>query len=165
MPYRQEPYGQAPAPKKSNTGLIITLVTIGVVLLASLAAVLGVIVLKVKDAGTIVATDLVEGDCITDIPDASLVKAVPTVDCIEPHAGEVYAVLTMPSGEFPGQATITEWQNKCPAALASYSPDAMADESIGVFVLYPTEETWAQGDRVITCIATTDAKRTGSVKG
>ena len=30
----------------------------------------------------------------------------------------------------------------------------MTDDSVGVFVLYPTRETWAQGDRAITCIAT-----------
>jgi hypothetical protein len=32
-------------------------------------------------------------------------------------------------------------------------------------VLYPTSETWAQGDREIVCMATTEDKRTGSIKG
>jgi hypothetical protein len=41
----------------------------------------------------------------------------------------------------------------------------MADSSIGVFVLYPTAETWKQGDRAIVCIATTEDKRSGSLKG
>ena len=95
----------------------------------------------------VIATDLAVGDCITDIPTRALVQLVPKTDCSQPHAGEVYAVLTMPDGDYPGQSTIDEWQNKCPGELESYSPDAMTDDSVGVFVLYPTAETWGQGDR------------------
>jgi hypothetical protein len=114
---------------------------------------------------TTVATDVKVGECITDVPDSARVMTLPTVDCSQPHGGEVYAVLTMPDGDYPGPSAIDEWQNKCPEELQSFSPDAMTDESVGVFVLYPTEETWAQGDRAVTCIATLDPKRTGSIKG
>ena len=41
----------------------------------------------------------------------------------------------------------------------------MTDESVGVFVLYPTAGDVGQGDRAVTCIATLDPKRTGSIKG
>ena len=41
----------------------------------------------------------------------------------------------------------------------------MADDSVGVFVLYPTQETWDQGDRAVTCIATLDPARPGRIKG
>jgi hypothetical protein len=34
----------------------------------------------------------------------------------------------------------------------------MQDPSIGVYVLYPTPETWNQGDRAVTCIATSTEK-------
>ncbi len=171
MPY-QQPYGQIPgppagypyqAPKKSRKGLIIALVAAAVVLLGGLIAVGTIAYFVSKDR--VVATDLAIGDCLTDIPDGSLVSVVPKVGCDEPHSGEVYAVLTMPDGAYPGGTTIDAWQNRCPGELQSYSPDAMADESVGVFVLYPTAETWATGDRAITCIATTDDKRTGSVRG
>ena len=175
MPYQQGPYGPPgqygqqpagypyPAPKKSRKGLFIGLAVLAVVLLAGLAAAVVFFVVVAKDK--VIATDLTVGDCITDIPDASLVQLVPKTDCSKPHAGEAYAVLTMPAGDYPGQAAIDEWQNKCPAELESYSADAMADESIVVFVLYPTAETWAQGDRAVVCIATTDDKRSGSLKG
>jgi hypothetical protein len=175
MPYQQGPYGPPgqygpppagypyPAPKKSHRGLIIGLVVLGVVLLGGLAAAVVVFVVATKDK--VIATNLTTGDCITDIPDGTLVQIVPKTDCSEPHAGEVYAVLSMPDGEYPGQSTIDEWQNKCPGELESYSADAATDDSIGVFVLYPTSETWAQGDREIVCMATTEDKRTGSIKG
>jgi hypothetical protein len=176
MPYQQGPYGQqgqygqppagypyqAPQ-KKSRKGLYIGLAVLAVLLLVGLAAAAAFFYFQVK--GKVVATDLAVGDCITDIPDASLVQMVPKTDCSQPHSGEAYAVLTMPDGDYPGQSVINDWQNKCPAQLESYSPDAMTDDSIGVFVLYPTAETWSQGDRAIVCIATTEDKRSGSLKG
>ncbi|MDT7729958.1 MAG: hypothetical protein QOK45_211, partial [Mycobacterium sp.] len=57
-----------------------------------------------------------------------------------------------------------EYQNKCEPALSSYSPDAITDNSVQLYVLYPTAETWKQGDRAVTCIATLDPPRTGSLK-
>lgn len=126
------------------------------------AAVLVALAFIAKD--TVVATDLKVGDCITDVPTSSRVLTLPTVDCNQPHGGEVYAVLTMPDGKYPGTSVIDEWQNKCPEELQSFSPDAMTDDSVGVFVLYPTQETWDQGDRSVQCIATLDPKRSGSIK-
>jgi hypothetical protein len=177
MPYQQGPYGPPPGQygqpgpgypylppkKKSKKGLIIGLSVLAVVLLCGVIAAVAIFVIATKDK--VIATDLAAGDCITDIPNGALVQVLPKTDCSQPHAGEAYAVLTMPDGAYPGQSTIDEWQNKCPAELESYAPNAMTDDSIGVFVLYPTAETWAQGDRAIVCIATTDDKRSGSIKG
>jgi hypothetical protein len=115
--------------------------------------------------GTVTATDVKAGDCIAEIPDSSRVFTVQTVGCDQSHAGEVFAVLTMPEGDFPGQAAIEEYQSRCEPELASYSPAAMEDTSVGLYVLYPTEETWERGDRAVTCIATLDPPRAGSIKG
>jgi hypothetical protein len=171
MPYQQGPYQQPygpppgqpyPAPKKSRKGLIIVLVAVGVVLLLGIV---GVVAIAFIAKDNVIATDLKVGDCITEVPTTTRVMTLPTVDCTQQHGGEVYAVLTMPDGSYPGATAIDEWQNKCPEELQSFSPAAMADDSVGVFVLYPTKETWDQGDRAVTCIATLDPKRTGSLKG
>lgn len=114
--------------------------------------------------GTVTATDVKVGDCLKEIPSSARVMTVDTVGCEESHAGEVYAVLLMPEGDYPGQTAIEEYQNKCEPELATYSPDA-TDDSVQMYVLYPTEETWNQGDRAVTCIATLDPPRTGSIKG
>lgn len=162
----QGPYGQPPVPhtppKKSRKGLIIALSAVGVLVLVVIVAVVAIGVLT-KDK--VVATDLAVGDCITELPGSDLVRLVPTIACDQLHAGEVYAVLTIPGDAYPGSSTITEWQNKCPAELESYAPDASAGGTISVFVLYPTEQTWADGDHAVTCIATTDEKQTGSLRG
>jgi len=168
MPYDPGPYGQAPlpppyvAPKKSKKGLIIGLSILGVLVIAAIVGV-GFLVAAMKD--TTIATEMKLGDCITDVPTDSRVLTLPTIDCAQPHGGEVYAVITMPDGDYPGQAKIDQYQNQCPDKLAAFSPDAMTDDSVGIYVLYPTPETWERDDRTVTCIATLDPKRAGSLKG
>jgi TM2 domain-containing membrane protein YozV len=130
-----------------------------------LLLVVGIIFYFAIGKGTVTATDVEVGDCLSEIPDSARVLTVQTVECEQMHAGEVYAVLTMPDGDFPGQAAVDEYSNKCEPELAAYSPDAMTDDSIQMYVLYPTAESWEQGDRAVTCVATLDPPRTGSIKG
>ena len=130
-----------------------------------LVAVVLAVVLVVKLRDTKVATDLKVGDCIADVPTNSRVLALPTVDCAQPHGGEVYAVLTMPDGDYPGQAKINDFQQQCPAKMNQMSLDLAPGESVGVYVLYPTQETCGQGDREVTCIATLAPKRSGHLSG
>jgi hypothetical protein len=152
-------YGQPP--KKTRWGLIIGLGA-GALALLAVIAVVGLVLLG---RGTVTATDVKEGDCLAEIPASGRVLTVQTVDCNQSHAGEVYAVLTMPEGDFPGVAAIERYQDKCEPELADYAPSAMTDDSIQMYVLYPTAETWEQGDRAVTCVATLDPPRTGSIKG
>jgi hypothetical protein len=161
MPYGPPPQaGYGPAPKKTRWGLIISLVVAAVVVL-----VVGVVVLlAIIGKDTVTATDVKMGDCLKEIPSSTRVMTVNTIDCAQPHAGEVFAVLQMPEGDFPGQSAIEDYQNKCEPALATYAPDAITDDSVQLYVLYPTAETWKQGDRAVTCIATLDPPRTGTLK-
>jgi Septum formation len=130
-----------------------------------LVAIAAVAIYFVVGKGTVTATDVKVGDCLKEIPDGTRVLTVETVECGESHAGEVFAVLLMPEGDFPGPSAIEEYQNRCEPALASYSPAAITDDSVKLYVLYPTAETWQQGDRAVTCVATLDPPRTGSIKG
>jgi hypothetical protein len=159
MPYgAPPPYG--PGPKKTRWGLIIGLV-VGLCAVLAIAAVVFVAFLS-KD--TVTATDVKVGDCLKEIPGNTRVLTVDTIGCDKPHAGEVFAVLLMPEGDFPGQSAIEEYQNKCEPALASYAPSAVTDDTVQLYVLYPTEATWKQGDRAVTCVATLNPPRTGSLK-
>ena len=111
------------------------------------------------------AADVKVGDCLAEIPDSSRVSFIHVVPCEDPHRGEVFTVLTMPDGDFPGQVEIAEYQGRCEPELAAYSSAAATDPTVGLFVLYPTEESWADGDRAVTCIATSDTDRSGALKG
>lgn len=120
---------------------------------------------EIFDPNSVNAADVGLGDCLSEIPsDASLVASVKTVACTDPHKGEVYHVVTVPDGDFPGETAIIDYQDKCQPALEEFSPSAMADPEVGMFVLYPTADSWKRGDRAVTCIATTDIPRTGSLQ-
>lgn len=161
-----QPYAGPPPvqPPKKNNRLWLILGIVAALLILAIVAVV-VIVFVVVGSGTKTATDVGVGDCLAEIPDSARVLTVKTVDCAETHAGEVFAVLNMPDGDYPGDAAVEEYSNRCGPALATYSPAAMTDDSVKLYVLYPTEQTWGQGDRAVTCVATLDPPRTGSLKG
>jgi hypothetical protein len=156
------PQPAPPPPKKSQLWLILGIAALAVVVIA--IAVVLFVILVVRE-GTVTATQVKLGDCLSDIPDGSEVRTVKTIDCADPHAGEVFAVLQMPDGDFPGQEALVEYANRCAPELASYSPEAVTDNAVRLFVLFPTAETWSDGDRAVTCVATLDPPRAGSLKG
>lgn len=138
----------------------------GIIAAVLLVIVVGGLVLQaILGSGNVTATDVQVGDCLAEIPDGDKVVRVQTVGCDQPHAGEVFAVISMPDGDFPGEAAVEAYHEKCGPELSVYSPAAMTDDSVQLYVLYPTADTWANGDRAVTCIATLDPPRTGSIKG
>jgi hypothetical protein len=102
----------------------------------------------------IVGADEVEvGDCIEEIPQEARVETVETVDCQQPHAGEVYAQLAVPDVDFPGEDAIVEkYASKCEPKLASYSSTAAQDMSISLVYLHPTQETWSAATERCTAL-------------
>jgi hypothetical protein len=68
---------------------------------------------------TVAANKVAVGDCLAKLPDSGLVLAVDTVDCEEQHTGEIFAE----------------------PELAKYSPEAASDPEVGLFVLYPSEDS------------------------
>ncbi|MGV0872308.1 septum formation family protein [Mycolicibacterium sp. XJ879] len=168
-PYSAPPPGgyyyppqQNPKSNRTKVLLIVLGVIVGIIVLV-VGAIIALFLIVGKD--TVTATDVKVGDCLKEIPSGTRVLTVQTTGCDEPHAGEVFAVLLMPDGDFPGQDAIDDYADKCGPELASYSPAAMEDDTIQMYVLYPTAETWAEGDRAVTCIATLDPPRTGTIKG
>ena len=115
---------------------------------------------------TVTATNVEVGDCLSEIPDGERVRTVTTISCDEPHAGEVFAVLTMPDGDFPGQTAVEAYHEKCSPALGlaptRRSPCWMTRCSSTSFTPQPKRGS-RTGDRAVTCIATLDPPRTGSL--
>jgi hypothetical protein len=138
-------------------GLVLSAIwAVGIVVLVA--------ALLIFDKGTVSANEVKAGDCLKELPASGLVITVDTAPCSEPHTGEIFSVMTMPEGDFPGTFAIEEYQNKCAPELADYSPEAAEDPGVGLFVLFPSEDSWAQGDRTVTCVATSDSPRTGTLK-
>ena len=86
----------------------------------------------------IVGADEVEvGDCIEEIPQEARVETVETVNCQQPHAGEVFAQLAMSDGDFPGEGNRRKVCEQVRSGLASYSTTAAQDESTSLVTCVP----------------------------
>lgn len=162
MPYQGYP-GQYPPPQKKSRAKWWLLGGLAAVLLLVVAV--GAIVWSVANSGNVTATEVKVGDCLSEIPTGDTVMRVKTIGCEQAHAGEVFAVLNMPDGDFPGQPAVEAYSQKCAPALAGYSPSSLTDDTVQLYVLYPTAETWSSGDRAVTCVATLNPPRAGSIKG
>lgn len=90
------------------------------------------------------AFDLEVGDCIVPPPDISVdesieVERVVTVDCSEPHDGEVVAVFELNGFTYPGDDDLfNRAYDQCPETAT--------------VVFYPSEDTWSEGDREVACV-------------
>jgi hypothetical protein len=115
------------------------------------------------DKGRSVANYFHVGDCLQDPVTGG--HSVRIVDCAKPHAAEVYAIFMLPDGPFPGNDRSPEFKKQCgEAARAIASPAVGNDPSLKTIVRFPDENSWALGDRSVTCIASSDPPRTGSIR-
>ena len=140
----------------------------GVVLAALWALVIVVAILREagKDNAPAALFDLSVGDCVEKSPaDMEHVLELPKVPCGGAHEGEVYAKVPVDSADLPETSQLqSTFGDRCLPELNRYSPRAAADPDVEVAVLYPTQDTWAQGDRDVVCIAVTKGARSGSLK-
>jgi hypothetical protein len=93
--------------------------------------------------------------------------ALPTVDCDEPHVGEVIGVMELPEGDYPGaDALDIEGEAFCLSAFAEYVGIDYAESSLYMTAFWPTGATWSAGDRQIVCVTVspTGAPLVGSVR-
>ncbi|MCI0382887.1 septum formation family protein [Streptomyces sp. CNQ085] len=94
--------------------------------------------------------------------------AVELVPCDEPHRGQVVGEFDIEEkGEFPGDEAVTSVADeRCPAEAGEFAPDAWAlPEGVGLSYYTPTAESWATGDRAVSCTYTKESGEfTGSLK-
>ena len=81
--------------------------------------------------------DLRVGDCLSDVEGGESV-AVLVVPCRSRHKGEVRARVQLPEGRWPGRKAVL-------AAAGRRCRES--------FFFVPSEGSWRQDDRVVTCIA------------
>ena len=120
--------------------------------------------------GRVGANDLRIGDCITDAgaPEGD-VTTFNAVTCDRPHNGEVYTLIELEGGKrarYPGTQFVTgKGQRGCRARLRrQLTRRAFRDRELGYKYVYPTKQSWADGDREVTCIATFTNPRRGKLE-
>lgn len=110
----------------------------------------------VKEGARGTSYSLAEGDCF-DVPGQGFdhdVYDVDEVPCSGAHEGEVFGTIPLSGDDYPGDGYVTDHaEDECWTLQDAYAMDpwALGDE-VDVFYLTPTEESWAWGDREITCV-------------
>jgi hypothetical protein len=110
-------------------------------------------------------TALRVGDCFDDSDDDS---TVPLRDCAKHHDNEVYALLTEPGDDYPGDVAVDKWARaNCQTALEKYDGLAFIDSTLDFSYSTPAAENWEAGDTVTICYAYdwNYDQLVGSVKG
>jgi hypothetical protein len=132
----------------------------------TLIAVVAVAIAATACSGTSVF-ELDVGDCFDDPSNFEEVTNVGVVECTETHDNEVYANLTVPSGSFPGINAMQENADEmCHGDFNTYVGMAWEESELDYGWLHPTEESWDDGDRIVTCFLYDGNldKLTGSMK-
>ncbi len=113
------------------------------------------------------------GDCFDDWEGATIstesqeVSDVPIVDCAEPHDNEIYSKQDLPDGSYPGDAAMEQTVIEvCYDGFESFVGRSYEESSLDFGWLFPTSESWAEGDREVVCFVYDFelAKLTGSME-
>jgi hypothetical protein len=124
----------------------------------------------VASPATVDAFAIELGDCmdqpVSDSGELEEVDEIKVVPCTEPHDGEVFEVLELTDGDFPGDEALTATvDEKCSAAFDTFIGMPFEESALGFFTLQPTEASWEEDDREVVCIVgDPEARTTGSLK-
>ena len=117
---------------------------------------------EVTERSTVSAFEVRRGDCLNGLDDGTEIRAVEVVPCERAHQAEVLSGFRLQDGAFPGlRAVVSEADRRCGARLVAASPPRR--NGAVPFFLHPTRESWALGDRVVTCIASFEVPMRGAL--
>ena len=95
------------------------------------------------------------GECIAEIPTGN-VSSFDEVDCDEDHEGEIFFLFEHEGDDddFPGQDQLSEEAaGDCLGdEFEDYTGVPFEETAIQVEPIFPTEDSWSQGDRETICI-------------
>ncbi len=102
--------------------------------------------------------DTAAGDCWNDPGEASSngqLATVSQVPCEEAHTYEVYAVVDLPGdagAAYPGDTAVAiEGSQLCRDRFEAYIGIPYEESPLDSGVVYPTSESWSEGDREVIC--------------
>jgi putative regulator of septum formation len=123
---------------------------------------------SITDAGTVPVEELRIGDCFVLATDADEISEVDARPCGEAHQYEIFHVATWDrEGAYPSD---DDWFTfivaSCDPAFEAYVGREYMASVLEVVPLTPTEDGWADGDRVLQCalLDPADASLTSSMR-
>jgi hypothetical protein len=123
---------------------------------------------NIVDAGTLDAFEIHLGDCFDD-PDsyADEFSSLPGVPCAEPHDNEAFSVFDLTMSSYPEYDIAEISESSCVERFPAYVGRDYESSALDVVTMYPSPESWAQGDREVVCALydMSGEKLVGSVRG
>lgn len=107
------------------------------------------------------------GACLDDIS-SGFISPSNLVDCAQPHTYEVFGGFFLADGAFPGGDSIASSAYEgCDAVYPDYVGVPWEQSTLAYTYVSPTAETWAGGDREISCMLYDPEvdQTTGSLRG
>ncbi|BDI22593.1 DUF4190 domain-containing protein [Herbiconiux sp. L3-i23] len=106
------------------------------------------------------------GDCLNEAS-ADVVSSVEAVDCAAPHDYEVFTEFQVPGDAFPGIDEVDlAASDGCYAAFPAFVGLSYEESTLDYSYFAPTEESWAGGDRLVSCLIIDPAAQTvGTLAG
>lgn len=146
------------APARSLPGIsaVVALLAIGAVGCSEVAESAKDGAKKVARQRSVYSLDV--GDCYNPNGKAEgTAITVEVVPCDEPHEGQVVGEFTLDKGgKYPGEDGVSAVADeRCPVEAQKYAPDTWAlPKGVSLFHYTPTAESWATGDRAVSCTYT-----------
>ena len=115
---------------------------------------------RVTDGGSVSVGKLRIGDCysepkLADLPDdgseGESPASVDVVPCGQTHQAEVFAIIELGGGDYPGDAGVRRRLRDCLPAFEHYVGRPYRRSELDIIFFYPTSASWRFGDRSITC--------------
>jgi hypothetical protein len=96
------------------------------------------------------------GSCLNDIsqPVAQEMTEIPALSCDEPHQSEVFAEILIDDASYPGVDAVTAFAvEHCEREFEQFVGLPYEQSTLSFHYYYPTQNSWAVGDRSVFCVA------------
>ena len=112
---------------------------------------------EVTASGDVGAFDLQVGDCVDDPPTGATtteVSDLAAVPCDQEHTGEIYYLVDLEDGDYPGEEEVSASADEaCAAEFEAFVGLAYEQSRLEISTLFPTRESWEDlDDREVVCI-------------
>lgn len=127
---------------------------------------------RITEAGPLDVFELRAGDCLAELRRGESIS-LPAVPCSDPHRGEVVSTVQLPGGRWPGERAVSAAATRRCAAALRARPEGRGAKSgletsksdVEAFFYAPSESSWRQDDRAMTCVAEFAHPRSGPLGG
>ena len=120
---------------------------------------------ELVEVGNVDVADLEVGDCIGEETGEGEIESLEAGPCSEPHTREIFAALTVPDGDYPGQEALDAEAEGCLVEFAEFVGMPYEESVLEINYMTPTEESWSTGDRELLCtVYDPDADTTGTLQ-